>query len=368
MYALWNILNKTFVREYYRLNAGLLFVVMMFAGGFLRAEDHIALSSYVITSPFLLAVVFFVWLLYHFKTVFFIHQHLLQNSHQFIYHFGLISIVKRIVLWYFVQLYLWLPVLLYASFMIWCGFQIQAWNGIVAVAIFILFTPTIGIFAYEYRLARPNPDYKIGQISTYFNRKFKKPVWSYFLFYLLNEEITLLITTKITALIVLGLCRLYPTDSYDQRLLSLGGLFVALGHLAMLLRLYEFEHLKLPILRNLPIGLTQRFLQYSILFFLLILPETIILIRNLPPTLNGWYVVQWTFLVLGLFWLFFARFLIKHHDINTVSQQGFWVLIVGFFVIMFRIPIPPIAFSCGIVAFWWFKKSYYDSDFIQVSP
>ena len=358
MKTLWNIFFKTFVVEYYRLNAGLLFVVVMFAGGFLRLPDHIILATYSVVSPLLLFAFFSFWMVYHLKTIFFIRQRLLWDNHQFIYHFRLVPAYQRYALWYFTQFFVWLPVVAYALFMVWCGLKIGAENGVMATLLYILLLPISGVLAYEYRLKRPNPDYKINQISTYFNRKFKKPVWSFFLFYLLKKEPVLFLTTKITVFILLGLCRLYSTDTYDERLISLAGLFVALGHIVMILHLHQFEELNLPILRNLPISISKRFLNYSILFVFLLLPETLILIRNFPEGLNFWYFAQWIFAMTGTLWLFFARTLIKPYDMDLVLRHGFWILIAGFFIIMFKTPLWLIALSCWAAASWWFRKYY----------
>ena len=335
-----------------------LFVVMLFAGGFLRAEDHIALATFIISSPFLLTVLFGIWLLYHLKILFFVRQRMLWNNHQIIYHFRLVPSYLRYVIWYITQFYLWLPVVFYALFMVWCGSKIGALNGMVITLIFVLLLPISGVLAYEYRLSRPNPDYKINQIGVYINRNFRKPAWSYFLFYLFKQEPVLFLTTKITAVILLGLCRLYPTDTYGERLISLGGLLVALGHIVMVLKIHEFEQTKLPILRNLPISIPRRFLNYSILFGFLLLPEVFILIRNFPSDLNAWYLLQWILTITGALWLFFSRSLVKPYDMDLIIHHGFWFLIIGFFVIMFKTPLWFVAAGCWTASVWWFRKYY----------
>ena len=231
MVSVLNILRKTLVVEYYRLNTGFLFLVLMFAFGILRPEDHIALSAYVFTSPFLLVLVFVFFALYHLKTVFFIRQRLLWDSHHFLYHLILIPKWQRWAALLYVQAMLWLPVVLYAGFVGYYGWKMGQQNAVIATFCYLLLVPLTGVAAYEYRLSHPNPDTKLSLLSGYLNRRFTKSYWSYFLLYLFKDNPVLLFLTKgFTCFVILGVCKIYPTDSYDERLLSLGALTIGLVH------------------------------------------------------------------------------------------------------------------------------------------
>ena len=365
MIPIFHLLRKTFIKEYYRLNAGFFFVIAMFAGGFLRAEDHVALATYAVQSPLLLSLLFGLWTLYHLKTLAFVRQRLLWDSHGFLYHLALLSRWNRWLAWLFVQYALWLPVLCYALFLAYCGLQIEQQAGVWATLFFVLLLPFTGVWAYEYRLFRPNPDHRLSVLSTYFNRRFNKPAWTYFLWHLFRTEPVLLFLTKIfTGGIVVGLCLLYPTDRYDERLLSLGGLLVGMSHCTMLLHLYEFEHLQLPLLRNLPLRFEKRFLFYWFLFFVLLLPEVLLFLRYLPAVVSGWYVVQWAAWVVGLWWLIFSRFLTKHYVMDYLLRHIFYVFIAFFFLIMFKTPLALLILFNLSIAMWWFRQHYYQSEYI----
>ena len=158
MLAILNILRKTFVTEYYRLNTGFLFLVAMFAFGILRPEDHIALASYVFASPFLLVLMGLLFGLYHLKTVYFVRQRMLWNSHSFLFQLLLIPKPQRWVSWLYVQWMLWLPVALYVIFVSYYGWWTGEKGSVIATILYLFCVPLVGVAAYEYRLHRPNPD------------------------------------------------------------------------------------------------------------------------------------------------------------------------------------------------------------------
>lgn len=360
-----NILRKTFVIEYYRLNTGFLFLVAMFGFGILRPEDHIALATYAFTSPFLLSLGLCLWGLYHLKVVYFVRQRLLFGSHEFLYHLVTVSKPTRWLGLLYVHFMLWLPVVLYAGFVGYYGWLFGQYQAVIITISFVLLLPLTGVMAYEYRLFPPNPDTRLSILSGFLNRQFTKPYWSYFLLYLFQKAPILLFLTKVfTCFIVYGICKIYPTDAYDARLFSLGAATIGLSHSVMLLHLYEFEHLQLPLLRNLPLTLSQRGLQYTILFILLIFPEFIFMIRYHPSGISWVYTLEWWGLILGLFWVVFGRFLQQHYLMDLLLRQGFYAFISLFFLIMFQIPTFLLAVCSLGAGIYLFHRHYYNSEYI----
>jgi hypothetical protein len=366
MSSVWNILYRTLVVEYYRQNVGFLFLIAMFAFGILRPEDHVALSAYVFDSPLLLSLLFAIWGLYHLKLVGFVRQRLGWEEYEILYQLVLIPKWTRWLLLFAMQFMLWLPIVGYAVFVAYRGgWQEGQYEAVFGTAVFVGVLPLTGVWAYEYRLARPNPDSKLGKVATYFNRRFSKPLVSYFLLYVFKKEPMLLLLTKLfTVGVLVGVCRLYPTDDYDERLLSLGALVAGLGHATMLLHLYEFEHLQMPFLRNLPLPLIRRMGHYIALFCLLLLPESVLLLRNLPDGVGYGYALQNGLLMLSLLGLIFSRFLQTHALMEDLLRQGFYVFVVFFFLIMFRVPPWALAAVVAAVSVGLFFRFYYRSEYL----
>ncbi len=365
MKSIWNVLNKTLVAGFYRQNAGFLFLIILFGFGFLRPEDHIALMRYVFASPFLLVLLWAIWVLYHLKIVLFVQQQLGLPSHYFLYHIVLINRFERWALLFLVQFLVWLPVLMYAAFVGYYGWLFGQYAAVFCTVIFLTIMPLSAVLVYEYRFFRPNPDKSLSVAISYFNRTFTKPYYSFFLLYLFKAQpISFFLTKAFTVGITIGLCLLYPTDSYDQRLLSLGALLTGVAHASMLLNLYEFEHLQLPFLRNLPLTHSHRLGQYTLLFMLLLLPETVVLLRYLPEELSYGYALQWWAFALSICSIIFGRFLQKNYVVDDLLRHSFYFFIVGFFAIMFRIPIFVFAVVNFLVGIWLFVRFYYRGEYL----
>jgi hypothetical protein len=365
MKSIWNVLNKTLVLAFYSHNAGFLFLTVLFGFGFLRPEDHIALMRYVFGSPFLLVLLWAIWGLYHLKTVSFVQQRLGLPSHSFLYNLVLINRVERWVLLFLVQVSIWLPVLMYAAFVGYYGWLFGQHAAVFSTVIFLTAMPLTALWTYEYRLFRPNPDKRLNVVNTYFNRQFAKPYYSFFLLHLFKlDAISFFLTKAFTLGITIGLCVLYPTDDYDQRLLSLGALLVGVAHASILLNLYQFEHLQLPILRNLPLTHSRRLGQYALLFMLLLLPETLVFLRYLPVELSYGYAVQWWVFALSMCSVIWGRFLQKHYTVDELLRHSFYFFIAGFFAIMFRIPISIFAIANFVVGIWLFAQFYYRGEYL----
>jgi hypothetical protein len=365
MKSIWNVLNKTLVVEFYLQNAGFLFLVILFGFGFLRPEDHIALMRYVFASPFLLVLLWTIWGLYHLKILWFVQKRLGLPSHSFLYNLVLINRVERWILLFLAQVSIWLPVLMYAAFVGYYAWQFGQHVAVIATAIFLAIMPLTALGIYEYRLFRPNPDKRLNVVNTYFNQQFTKPYCSFFLLHLFKvEAVSFFLTKAFTVGTLIGLCLLYPTDDYDQRLLSLGALLVGVAHASMLLNLYQFEHLQLPILRNLPLIHSQRLGQYTLLFMLLLLPETVVLLRYLPVELSYGYALQWWAFALSICSIIFGRFLQKHYVVDDLLRHSFYFFIAGFFAIMFRTPIYIITIGNFIIGIWLFVRFYYRGEYL----
>lgn len=365
MLHIFNVLRKTLVVEYYRLNVGFLFLIAMFAFGILRPEDHIALAAYIFANPLLLSLMFGLWALYHLKITYFVRQRLLWDSHEFLYFLRLLPPFQRMLAWLYVQWMLWLPVMMYAGFVGKYAWSFGQQKAVLATALYLFLMPFLGIWAYEHRLVRPNPDTRIKAWSQYLNRRFAKPYWSFFLLYLFKQNPVLLLLTKVfTCGVVVAVCKLYPTDTYDERLLSLGALTVGMGHSFMLLHLYEFEHLQLLTLRNFPFTLWQRFGQYSALFGLLLLPEVIFFVRYFPQGVHWMYGLGWLALTMALLWMVFGRFQQKHYLMDTLLRHGFYAFIAVFFAVMFKTPVLILAGTVLGLGVYWFWRFYYTAEYI----
>ncbi|GAB3787152.1 hypothetical protein GCM10028818_51630 [Spirosoma horti] len=281
------VLNKIFVRMFYLRNAGTFLVLILLAFGFLSAVEHKALIMAALGSPFFLAIIFGVWGLYLLKTVAFVRQTLTDPEHLFLQTFWLLPALTRWFLWLVVQTALLAPVLGYASWMLQLAIQYKQWDSFAAILLVNVALIGTGAAMADYRLRHPNPNALHLPYLT-----IKLPYELFFpTYWLRHEPLSLLLTKAFSGLLLAGICRLYPTDDYDQRLLLIGLLLAVLGHSQVGGQVSAFERQYLLFLQNLPLAWWQRFVRYTLMYGLLWLPELLILARNYPAAVPFDYII-----------------------------------------------------------------------------
>ncbi|GAB3795489.1 hypothetical protein GCM10028819_11630 [Spirosoma humi] len=280
------VLNKVFVRAFYVKNAGTFLVLILVAFGFLSAVEHKALILAALGSPFFLALVFGLWGLYLLKTIAFVRQTLTAPEHLFLQTFWLLPTANRWLLWLAVQTALFAPVLGYAGWMLQLAAQHRHWDSLAAIVLVNVALIGMGVGMADYRLRHPNPNaLRLPHLTL------KLPYELFFpTYWLRHEPLSLLLTKTFSGLLLAGVCRLYPTDDYDQRLLLIGLLLAVLGHSQVGGQVSLFERQYLLFLQNLPLAWWQRFARYTLMYGLLWLPELLILVRNCPAGIPLDYV------------------------------------------------------------------------------
>lgn len=364
MKSLFRIFNQSIIKEYYRQNAVFVFVVMMFAFGFLRAVEHITFIKNALKYPSVLGVVFFAWALHCLKVTLFTLRMLESRQNEFLYNARLFSPFKRFLVFCVLQLSLIQLTFLYSLGMIKFAIEDQQWlemGYIIACNVVLII---VGALVYEYRIQRPNSEQLRSKPIQQFIARFQTPAYLFFVRYLFSKQPVLLLLTKLfCCLVLMGICNLYPTDDYDERLLALGGLFVAAGHTVFCQQYFIFENRFLLIAKNVPLSYAQRLFNYGLAYFLLLLPELIVLARNLPTEVSYVYMVLLIVFILSMIFL-------NHHVqyINDIShdafmQRLFFTGILFLLLIMFKIPVILMALVNFSIAVYVFRKHYFLSEY-----
>ncbi len=330
------LLINTLVRPYYIRNAGFLGVIFYLAFGFMRPTDHYALMAAILTSPFLFVLTTLLWALYTLRATVFVRQLISEPPHRFLLSARLLPPTIRWSGWVLVAVLLLLPVEGYASWMISHGVIHQLWvaNGAIVGTVLALVGLSAG--AIDHRIRHPYPTRTIRVPRP------QRPV-PYVLFFpgflLRHRPVALLLTKAASLGLLVGVCRLYPTDDYDQRLLLIGLMMSLLTHAPVCRTVYEFETIWLRILPNLPFSDISRLTRYALTYALLWLPELPLLLYNRPTEITLTYVVLLWFT--GLAWLLLFHARSYRADFNP--DRWMQVLLLGFLtclmLIMFGVPV-----------------------------
>ena len=366
------VLTKTLVYPFYRQQAGLLWVVGLLAGGFMRGSDHIALATYAVSSVVVLGLYVVIWLAYTLLATHFAVR--IIHRYDVLLHLRLFPAANRWAGLGVVQLMLMGPALAYAGFVAQVAVQEKQIWAVVALVVSLLCLWAGGLLRYEYALRHPNPVSRRAVWMSRLRQRIRTPYGLFYLRHLLNQEATLFWRTKLgTGLVWVGILKLYATDhyqinllrtpDYDLRLVGLGALLVGLGHATVIYEHYRFEHRWLAIYRNVPASDWRRWAGYVGQFALLLLPEALLLLYHLPGRETAtdesvwWSLGAWAFGV-SLLSLQHGLLLRVHRSFDRTMTYLYIMLIAYFLLIMFRIPLWGLA-SLNLLASGWLFRRYY---------
>ncbi|XWW47735.1 hypothetical protein JYG30_09930 [Fibrella sp. USSR17] len=368
--SVYTVLTKTLVYPFYRQQAGLLWMVGLLAGGFMRGSDHIALATYAVSSVVVLGLYVAVWLAYTLLATRFAVS--MISRYDVLLHLRLFPAVGRWAGLGVTQLMLMGPALAYALFVGRVALQEKQVWAVGALAGSLLLIWAGSLFWYEYALRHPNPVSRWAVWGNRLRRYVHTPYGLFYLRHLVNQEATLFWRTKLgTGLVWIGILKLYATDhyrinlfrtpDYDLRLIGLGALLVGLGHATVVYEHYRFEHRWLSIYRNMPMPNWQRWANYAGQFALLLLPEVLLLLYHLPTDQPLWQSLgAWAFGV-SLLSLQHGLLLRVHRTPDRTMTYLYIMLIIYFLLVMFRIPIWALAVVNLLASGWLFRQYYWTS-------
>lgn len=352
-------LNRVLVKTFYTQHAGTFLVILLVAFGFMRAIEHEALITAALGSPFLLGLVFVLWAGYLLKTVAFVRQQLAAPEHLFLQTLWLVPTPSRWLLWVQVQTSLLVPILAYGIWMLKLAVDLQCWDSFWAIVLVQVGLIGVGAGLHDSRLRHPHPDsIRLPSLSVQLPYEL-----FFFAYWLRKEPVSFLLTKAFSGLLLTGVCRLYPTDDYDQRLLLIGLLLAVLGHSQVGGQLSAFERKYLLVINNLPLSWWQRFGRYLLVYGLIWLPEGLILLRNCPADVHIEYVL-WLWLA-GWGWLLLLHSLAYGRDVLPERWlSGILAsFIIGLVTIMFGLPVGAwllLGWLGGIgIWYWSFSRRVY---------
>ena len=353
MLRMLTILFRVLVGPFYARNAGAFLVIILLTFGFLSAVEHRALIMAALGSPFLLTLVFGLWGLYLLKTGSFVRQALRAPEQLFLQTFRLVPTPTRWTLWLAVQTAVLLPILIYGGWMLQIAAQNGRWDSFIAIVLVLLSLILVGAAGVDYRLRHPAPDaLRLPTLNVRLPYEIFFPAY-----WLRHEPLSLLLTKAFSFLLLAGVCRLYPTDDYDQRLLLIGLLLAVLGHSQVGGQVSAFERRYLLFLPNLPLAWAQRFGRYALTYGLIWLPELLILLRNCPLDIPLTYAF-WLWLT-GWGWLLLMHSLAYGRDI--LPERWLSGVVAGFIggllLIMFGLPVGAwlVMGWLGAIGIWYWS-------------
>ncbi|SDX00094.1 hypothetical protein SAMN05444410_1083 [Hydrobacter penzbergensis] len=282
MSPLFTILFKTYVKTYYKENAGVfvfIFTIMLCivskVDGAGLYEYHHSLAVSMLKSNTILSIVFLIWFLYVRRYVVYVSSAYTNPHYSFLQVYNQLSHRRRFFLFFMADVLLLMPIWLYDIFFSFVGLEQGLLIPVIITNVYLLFLCLIAAAWHIYRLDNLNKRWKVP----YFMRVGKKvpSFYSSILYrFVINTQINIWLGAKaFTCGILYLIARNNNTTDRDMSMLFL---FYSLGILAngvLVFRIRVFEETYLSFWKGLPLSLLSRLLQYLGLYFGLLIPEII---------------------------------------------------------------------------------------------
>lgn len=299
------ILLQSFVKPFYRENAGtfvfvftMMFCIVSKVDGAGLYEYHYSLATGMLKSNIFLLLVFFAWFLYARKYVAFVSDILLSPQYVFLQLFNQLSKSRRFQLFFIIETALLMPVLFYAVFVAFVGYEQHLYLPVLFAVVYLLLLCVIPAVWHVYLLdtMHTKPIFSLQSLTL----KFKLSSYSIVLIrFVAGEQKMIWTAVKVfTCGIFYLIARNNTMTDYDSETVFLFFNFGILANGALLYRIRTFEETFLSFYRGLPVSLIKRFLHYLFVCFIFLIPEFITAAVLVPVHLH--YADAVSFILCGL--------------------------------------------------------------------
>ena len=233
MKAVFKVLHRGLVVEFYKQNAGFFGLILLVFFGFVKSDEHIAIGAFFVGNPGALFFLYILWLAYTVKVLLFQLPVIHKPELQFLESFFLLDLKIKILTVTSTSILLLIPVLAYAIFLIFLALPNGQFTAVISIIICLTVLFALLASAILYWLNRLPHEKKIFQIL--FFKRIALPASLFFITFLFRKEIVLLILSKVySCLLIVGTAALYDTDTFDLRLLTTGVMLSVVGNVALL--------------------------------------------------------------------------------------------------------------------------------------
>ena len=288
--SLPGILIRIFSYGFFKVHASqllFLFITLISYCFFINTLGTVPLSEMIyaqylmtitlVKDPFIMGLFFIVCLIYNIKSWQYVALQLSGAEQQFIYYSTTaMSRQKQFRSWFLVQLFINLPSLVYAVFALCIGLIWHYYLLPVLIFAYLLLLTGLGAWIYL-KLVNRIADTPGASPLFRLTRHWKKPLFSLFIYHILDKQkIAFMITKALTAIIIgSGLFKIGGNTPHYEYMAGIVVVMVVLSHSVLIYQEQHFEQYYLSFVRNFPYGWGRIYLTSMLTHILLLLPEYI---------------------------------------------------------------------------------------------
>lgn len=288
-----SIFLKSFVRSFYRANAGtfvffltILFGVVGQLDGASEMDYHYALISGTFANAGFFGLVLFCWLLYASKCSSFVVKAIRQREFSFLNILVLKGRRYVFGLFFIVQVLLYAPIWSYALAMTIVAVVHHWWISAVTTVVFLAIVLLAS--AAHYTAVLHNTEKTYRRLPTLpFITKLKSSYVAILLRYVLNRHPLMFGALKLyTCGMTFLMLENNTASQYDAMFPMIFYSFGTIAHVMIIYRLRQFEETRLLSYRGFPVSIVVRFLRYVAFYIIIFIPELLTLSRLVPVHLH----------------------------------------------------------------------------------
>lgn len=361
-----NVLLKVFVREFYKVHASLFLLVIGLAGGFMRSVDHLALAEFFINSPFLLSIPVLIWLLYALKVINFNQVTLIRKENEFLYQAILLPGKDRWGNMLVASAYQLVPVYLYATFLLVLALK----HGLYSICGWIILSVVLLQILIPFKLLNdlqhPNRGMKVSRLRKLLNIVFVKPYPWFLVEWIVRRQLLTLAGFKIFSFFILyGTIQLYNGETYDVRLLGMAIAVAMAAHASMVCEIHRFENFHFAMIRQLPLSFTKRLMFLLMAMTLLTIPETALLARSFPSSLEPSSLAGCYLFAMSVLLLLYNALYLKDRNEEQFMPIVFGCAMSWIVLILFKIPLWLLGGTNVLIGLLIWRRYYYSFEYIS---
>lgn len=360
MRPIYHLIQRTLIFPFYQQHAGLFFFVFYVMFGLVESSQllnyHQSLIYGMLSSTLFLLIVLVIWLFYFLKCFIFVRQKCEAPQYHFIYEFAKLSKGKTFLFFALLYLFIFMPVLVYTVAILIVAMK----SGFFLPAIIILLFQGSSLLLCSWASSEqihkrhlPNR-FSIPTYNVPLNR-------SLALFYIShlskNQKVGILLSKFFSILSIYIVLQAMDTHE-DIRIPAIVLLFGLVAHAFLIFDMKRFEDERLTWMRALPYSTLSLYLNYLLIFTLILIPEMLLLASSIGNkiTLLNW--VELYAFGIGFLAFIYIRLFKFIENTDLYMQFMLWVFLGTFFLIVCNL-VPFLIFLSGIGSFFIFRKRYY---------
>ena len=360
MKTVLRFLLKVLVRQFYLINAGFfLFLFFIFFGvinGSQLISYHQSLILGMINSPVFMGAVWCCWFLYNFKCIAFCNAVISAPESSYIYNLKAVRPSKQLTLYLAVSSLQYLPVLIYAGFVIYTAFsKAMVITGLLVIT-FQLSMIALGAFILYFSINKNNHANPLKKLSGLLGRLNNIPLKypAFLTGHIFYDKKMAFAGVKIFSILLLSVSFIRNGDHFDADFFSIFFQLILTGHAVLVFYCVQFNESQLQFSRNLPIPLYKVACMYLLTFGILLLPEGLFMLINNHGNLPIRHIVELYLTAIAT--LFFYTATLYACGLNMERMLLF--VFISFLVIFFlqktgqQLLLMMGILAAGVAVFW----------------